>query len=120
MGIGGKIFGENYQADGQALTAGLFKAVIDANYPVWTRTEMQELIYENNRIVGVKAVQDDQEVTIRANKGMALATGGFDHDQKMRIKNNSERFNQREYSLGAQGNTGDGIKIAEKSVLTKI
>ena len=113
-GVGGKIFGKNYQAGGQALAAGLFKAVIDADIPVWTRTEMKELIYENDRIVGVKAVQDGQEVTIRSNKGVILATGGFDHDQEMRIKYNSERFNKREYSLGAEGNTGDGIKIAEK------
>ncbi|MDG4951332.1 3-ketosteroid-delta-1-dehydrogenase [Weeksellaceae bacterium KMM 9724] len=113
-GVGGKILGKNYQAGGQALAAGLFKAVIDADIPVWTRTEMKELMYENDRIVGVKAVQDGQEVTIRANKGVILATGGFDHDQEMRIKHNSDRFSKREYSLGAEGNTGDGIKIAEK------
>ncbi|MGI9525841.1 MAG: 3-ketosteroid-delta-1-dehydrogenase [Weeksellaceae bacterium] len=113
-GIGGRLLGKNYQAGGQAIAAALFKAVIDANIPVWTRTEMTEILMENERASGVKAIQDGQEVTITANKGVILATGGFDHNHAMRVAYNSDRFKERAYSLGSEGNTGDGILTADK------
>ncbi|MDX5309775.1 MAG: FAD-binding protein, partial [Rhodococcus sp. (in: high G+C Gram-positive bacteria)] len=44
-------------------------------------------------------------------RGVVLAAGGFDHDMALRHKYQSERLGEHE-SLGAEGNTGDGIRAA--------
>ena len=63
-------------------------------------------------VFGVIAEQNGQRVAIRANKGVVMATGGFEANLDM----------QRNYfglsnpaPLGTPHNTGDGIKILQKA-----
>lgn len=45
---------------------------------IMTRTTANELMVENGRVVGVKALMyDGTPVTVKANKGVILATGGY-------------------------------------------
>jgi hypothetical protein len=52
-------------------------------------------------------------VTITARRGVVLATGGFDHSMDMRWKFQSESLGAN-LSLGAESNTGDGIRAAQE------
>jgi len=115
QGVGGLLLGKKFDAGGQALAAGLFAGVIDANIPVWTNTEMVELISDGERVAGAIAEQDGKKVKIKAKKGVILAAGGFDHNMPMRREYQSPSLNQ-DLSLGAEGNTGDAITISKEEI----
>jgi succinate dehydrogenase/fumarate reductase flavoprotein subunit len=102
--------GREYAAGGQALAAGLFAGAIESGIPIWTNTELTSLVVEDGRVVGVTANQDGRIVTIRAERGVVLAAGGFDHNMSMRHEHQSAMLD--DVSLGADGNTGDSIAIA--------
>ena len=53
------------------------KAMLDRDIPLWLNTEAEELIVENNRVVGVRAKKDGAPINIRATKGVLLAAGGM-------------------------------------------
>ena len=62
---------------------------------------------------GAVVDHDGREVTITARRGVVLATGGFDHSMDMRWKFQSESLGPN-LSLGAESNTGDGIRAAQE------
>lgn len=81
---------------------------------VKTETEVKELIYENNKVVGVKAKNvAGQDLTFKAKKGVIIASGGFGSNVEMRKKYNPE-LDEKYMSTDTPGTTGDGIVMAEK------
>jgi succinate dehydrogenase/fumarate reductase flavoprotein subunit len=72
-------------------------------------TAGQHLIVEDGRIVGVQAESDGEELFVKANVGVVLATGGYDHDKEM---TNHFHRGPLHFSTAVQGNTGDGQKMA--------
>lgn len=78
-------------------------------------TKASELIVEGNRVVGVKALDGNKEYTIRANKGVIIASGGFAGNVEMR-----DEFNKNWPTLtnlkttNHPGATGDGIVLAKE------
>ena len=85
---------------------------------VMLRTTAQELIVEDGRVTGVKAVKyDGTEVTAHASKGVILATGGYAANINMVLENNI--YWSDEYLTTATKTTnrsslqGDGIVMAE-------
>lgn len=107
QGIGGVALRREYMAGGQALAAGLFAGLIRAGVPVWTRTSLVELTTTGGRVTGAVVEQDGRRVVVTARRGVVLAAGGFDHDLPMRHEHQSDQLEG--VSLGAEGNTGDGI-----------
>ncbi|MFE3442961.1 3-ketosteroid-delta-1-dehydrogenase [Nocardia sp. NPDC059180] len=112
QGIGGLALRREYIAGGQALAAGLYAGVLRAGIPVWTETELVRLSTTGKRVTGAVVAQGGREVTVTARRGVVLAAGGFDHDMAMRHKFQSQRLRDHE-SLGAEGNTGDAIRLAQ-------
>jgi len=113
QGIGGLAIKKEFTAGGQALGTGLYAGVLKAGVPVWTETELIDLIEEDGKVVGVIAEQHGKQVTIRARKGVILSAGGFDHNKAMRQKYEDDFFTG-EWSFGNEHNTGDAITIAQK------
>lgn len=113
QGVGGKVMGREYMAGGQALAAGMFAGLVDAGVPVWTNTDLRDLIVEDGKVVGAKLLQDGKEVEVRTRGGVVLATGGFDHNMELREEFQSPLVKE-DLSLGAEGNTGDGIEAGLK------
>ncbi len=81
---------------------------------VMVNTKVTEIIMENGKAVGVKAIGENGEVIVHANKGVVLAAGGFANNPEMR-----EEYNKHWPSLvnikstNHSGATGDGITIAK-------
>jgi len=48
---------------------------------------------------------------IRARLGVILASGGFEHNEQMRVKYSVHHHT--EWTVGAKANTGDGIVAGE-------
>lgn len=61
-------------------------------------------------VIGVEARQSGKTISIKAKRGVILATGGFEYDQDFK-----DQFVQAKplYSL-YRGNTADGIRMAQK------
>jgi succinate dehydrogenase/fumarate reductase flavoprotein subunit len=116
QGVGGRMLGRRYAAGGQGLAAGLFAGVLRAGIPVWTDTTLLRLLNnqaDGDRVSGAVVDHGGREVTITARRGVALATGGFDHSMDMRWKFQSESLGAN-LSLGAKANIGDGIRAAQE------
>ncbi|MFI5889665.1 3-oxosteroid 1-dehydrogenase [Actinoplanes sp. NPDC051513] len=88
---------------GQALAAGLRAGLRKAYVPVLLGTPMTGLVEEDGRVTGVRA----GERSFRARRGVLLASGGFEHNEAMRRKYQDIGT---EWTVGATGNTGDGIE----------
>lgn len=112
QGAGGLLIGRRYAAGGQGLSAGMFAGVLRAGIPVWTDTTLLRLDDDGDRVTGAVVEHDGREVTITARRGVVLATGGFDHSMEMRHKFQSEALGAN-FSLGADTNTGDGIRVGQ-------
>lgn len=112
QGVAGLAVGRRYAAGGQGLMAGLFAGVLRAGIPIWTDTPLVRLDGEADRVTGAVVAHRGREITITARRGVVLATGGFDHNMDMRWKFQSASLGAH-LSLGADSNTGDGIRTAQ-------
>ncbi|MFT4125948.1 MAG: 3-oxosteroid 1-dehydrogenase [Gordonia sp. (in: high G+C Gram-positive bacteria)] len=111
--VGGRFFwararGKKLIAMGAALAAELLLGVRRAGVPLRLSTGLVDLITEDDRVVGVVAEADGQRRTLRAERGVILACGGFEHNDEMRHKYQREPIGS-EWTTGAPTNTGDGI-----------
>lgn len=67
----------------------LKEASTNLNVEIMTETKGMELIVESGRVTGVKAEKHDgTPVTLMANKGVVIATGGFGANPEMRAEYN--------------------------------
>lgn len=100
-------------ATGVEMISKLLAKAAELNIPVYYETPATELVVENDRVVGVKAVSEDTEHTFYAANGVILATGGFGSNLEMRVKYNKD-VDEKVLSTNTVGITGDGITMAEK------
>ncbi|AWH91369.1 3-oxosteroid 1-dehydrogenase [Dietzia lutea] len=112
-----KARGQNSVGMGRALIAGLRKGLLDAGVPVWLETPMTGLVTEGSgneeRVVGITATRNGEEVTLRARLGVVVGSGGFEHNQDMRDKYQRQPI-PTDWTVGAAANTGEGIEAMEK------
>ncbi|PXY28093.1 3-oxosteroid 1-dehydrogenase [Prauserella muralis] len=107
-GLRGRLAGRRLLSMGQALAAGLRTGLLQAGVPVWLSTPMTGLHTEGGVVTGVLARRDGEEVLVRARRGVILASGGFEHNDTLRQKYQRQPIGT-EWTVGAKGNTGDGI-----------
>lgn len=79
--------------------------------PVYLETSVKRLCTNaEGEVTGVLAERAGKTVSIRAKKGVILACGGFEFDERQLV--NSIKGSPI-YALGSPGNTGDGIRLAQ-------
>ncbi|HJR88732.1 MAG TPA: FAD-dependent oxidoreductase, partial [Aeromicrobium sp.] len=100
--------GKKMYAMGNAVAIGLRQGLADAGVVVEYDAELAELVVENGRVVGLVVRQGESLRTVRARRGVILASGGFEHSQELR-----EKFlpqpTSHDWSTGAPSNTGGGM-----------
>jgi len=90
----------------------LSSAVERRGIKVMTSTSAKELVKnQNGEIVGVLAETDDRTIAIQAKRGVILTCGGFENDEALKWDNLPCK---PMHFLGNPGNTGDGIRMAQK------
>lgn len=97
----------------------LFEESIEKNnYPIeiMTETPGKELIFEDGKVTGVVAKNNDGvEYRIKGEKGVVIATGGFSANSEMLMKYNTmwEGLSADMPTTNTAGITGDGIIMAQ-------
>lgn len=71
---------------GQALAAGLLRAVLDRNIPIMLETRARRLITEDDRVIGIQAERAEKTTNIRAKGGVVLASAGFEWNESLKSK----------------------------------
>ena len=71
---------------GQALVAGLLKAVLDRNIPIMLQTRARHLITEEGRVIGVQAEREGRNIDLHATGGVVLASAGFEWNESLKSK----------------------------------
>ncbi len=109
--------GHNPSMDkGQEYVAVLGPAITEKGGTILYETTGQSLLTDDEgRVCGVEAVQaDGTPVTLHANKGVILATGGYGNNLKM-VQETDNYWGNIPDDIGctnASGSTGDGIVMA--------
>ena len=99
---------------GNALAARLFKSVLDRRIPYWLSSPAEKLLRDaNGRVVGLQVRREGRLVSLRARRGVVMATGGFPWDAQLR----AELYPQPtgSWSMSPEQNSGDGIRMAREA-----
>ena len=97
---------------GNALVARLYYSLKKRDVPILFGAALTELISEPQGVVGARLRQGDQDIVVKARKGVVLATGGFGHNKDFR-----QRFMPQPtpgHSLACATNVGDGVALGLK------
>jgi len=110
--------GKNLVGMGRALIAPLRIGLRQAGVPVLLNTALTELYVEDGAVRGIyvrdmSGPEAAEPQLIKARRGVILGSGGFEHNEQMRIKYQRAPITT-EWTVGAKANTGDGILAAEK------
>jgi len=98
---------------GNALVARLLYSLNQFAVEIRYRSPLRELIEDGGRIVGAVLGTTDGDISVRARKGVVLATGGVGWSGELRDRLFPE--GTRRYSLSPESNTGDGIVAGERA-----
>ncbi|MFF2556902.1 3-oxosteroid 1-dehydrogenase [Nocardia sp. NPDC058058] len=108
----GQLLRQHLLARGQALSAMLREGLNAVNVPLRLNSPVLELQVDDGRVTGVVVLRDGVEHVISARRGVVIAAGGFDHNESMRKQYQRDPIGT-EWTVGAQGNTGDGIRAGQ-------
>jgi 3-oxosteroid 1-dehydrogenase len=86
---------------------------MEAQVPVLLNTALEDLHVEDDVVTGVVVTSDGQQRVIRAERGVVLASGGFEQNAAMRKQYQREPIGS-DWTVGAKANTGDGILAGER------
>jgi 3-oxosteroid 1-dehydrogenase len=100
-----KLTGRHLVTAGGALQGRMFQAALKAGVEFRTGAAVKEVIVEDGRVVGVRAVVDGRETRIASRSGVLINAGGFARNQAMRDK--YIPGTSAEWTNSAEGDTGD-------------
>ncbi len=108
------IFMRKHVTLGMALVGRLRMSLYEHEVPVWLNSALTDLVIEDGRVTGVEIEKNGIRESIRARKGVVLATGGFPKNREMREKY-FKKPTTDEWTSACPGNTGDAINIGMKA-----
>jgi succinate dehydrogenase/fumarate reductase flavoprotein subunit len=97
---------------GNALIGRLFYSLRKRNVPILFGASIMDLIGDRRGVTGARVKVGDQEILVKARKGVVLATGGYAHNKKFR-----DAFMPQPvpvHSMSYEGNRGDGIAAGQR------
>lgn len=74
-------------AGGAALVAELLGRAVGSGVQLWLDSPLEELLVDGGAVIGVRVDRAGETVDVHAAKGVLLACGGFEADEKLRAQN---------------------------------
>ena len=97
---------------GAALATAMFDGVVQkGGAKLWLDSPVEELIFDGDRVVGVRITRDGRTQTVGARRGVMLAGGGFDRNADMRMQYHGISGD----SSGNPGNLGTAIALGQRA-----
>jgi 3-oxosteroid 1-dehydrogenase len=93
---------------GNSLMGRLLLSLKDRKVPTWLNTSVEELVFEDGKVVGAALNKEGETLRVKANRGVLLAAGGFSRNLEMRQKYQRHPITT-EWTAGTPSNTGDAI-----------
>ena len=93
---------------GNSLMGRLLLSLKDRKVPTWLNTSVEELVFEDGKVVGAVLNKEGEILRVKANRGVLLAAGGFSRNLEMRQKYQRHPITT-EWTAGTPSNTGDAI-----------
>ncbi|MFW6090337.1 MAG: FAD-dependent oxidoreductase [Actinomycetota bacterium] len=110
--LGGVVRGKRLVGLGAGLASSFLNVVVQQQgSPLWLNAPLEDLVVEDDRVVGVRARRHGRTVRVRANRGVMLAGGGFESNTEWRQKYHGIDG----YPSGNPGNVGGPIEIAQRA-----
>lgn len=103
---------------GNALVARLFYSLRQRGVPVRFNSQLTDFIRDGENVIGATIDTPEGRKTIRARRGVVLATGGIAWNGALRKALFPAQV--APYSQAPQGNTGDGISLAFEKLGAKL
>ena len=97
---------------GNALIARLFYSLRKRNVPILFDASIIEVDGDRHGVKGAQLKIGDRKISVKARKGVVLATGGYAHNRSFR-----EAFMPHPvpmHSMSCADNTGDGVEIGQR------
>ena len=107
-----RLRGRTLLTNGASLIAQMLHLATSRGIPIWTDAPLQDLLVEDGRVVGVRALRAGAPVCIRARQGVLLASGGFAHNAEMRERYGGAQPNRARWSISNPGDTGEVLQAA--------
>jgi len=107
-----RLRGRRLASMGGSLVAQLMFLIQRRGVPVWLNSPLEDLIVEDDRVVGAMVKRGDRTMRVRAKHGVLLAVGGFSRNDEIR---------RRYHDFGASWSStiaedqGDGLEIGTKA-----
>jgi 3-oxosteroid 1-dehydrogenase len=107
---GGAVRGRRLVGIGNAFATAFCRAlVVDRRVPMRLNAPLEELLTDDDRVVGIRTVRDGRPWRIRARRGVMLASGGFESNPQWRQQHHGIDGNPS----GNPYNTGSPIAMAQ-------
>jgi len=103
----------SFLANGNALIGRLLRSAIDANVELWHSAPALGLMTEDGAVCGATINQNGNTISVRARRGVVLASGGFGANPELRAK--YIPFPDAHLSVQPDENVGDGIRIGQEA-----
>lgn len=94
---------------GNALTGRLLKSMLDRDVDILLGSAPKEILKQNGRVIGIRLDTPGGERTLRADRAVVLATGGFAQNTEKRRQYLPPQTSP--HSPFAPGSTGDGLDL---------
>lgn len=97
---------------GNALVARLFHSLRKRKVPILFDAAIVDLLGDKTRVAGARVSVGGKELSIRARRGVVLATGGYARNEEFRRTFMPQSVPA--YSLSYDGNRGDGLAAGKR------
>ncbi len=97
---------------GNSLMGRLLLSLKERGVPMWLRTSVTELVFEDGRVVGAVLDREGERIRVEARHGVVLAAGGFSRNLEMRQHYQRHPITT-EWTAGSPSNTGDAIRLGQ-------
>ena len=95
---------------GNSLMGRMLMSMKDRSIPAWLNTGVEELVFENGRVIGAVINKEGTLLRVKTTRGVMLAAGGFSRNLEMR-----QQYQRRpittDWTAGTPSNTGDAIRM---------